>query len=130
MFNQIVTFAVNALLSALTPERVRGFIQTGVKAIQDHVRETETKSDDFLIPASNLVLAAIEVPGPDGQIDVSGELGKLFVALGDLKDMFVDAGLDHVEDTVEASENKLDDAVILPLCALVRKVLNVPDNDA
>jgi len=130
MFNQIVTFAVNALLSALTPERVKGFIQAGVKAIQDRARATETEADDFLIPASNLVLAALEVPGPDGQIDVSGELGKLFVSLGDLKDLFVDSALDYVEDSVVASENKLDDAVVLPLCSLVRRVLNVPDNDA
>jgi hypothetical protein len=129
MFNRIVTFAVNALLSALTPERVGGFIQTGVKAVQERVRKTETKADDFLIPASNLVLAALEVPGPDGQVDVSGELGKLFVALGDLKDLFIDSALDYVEDSVAASESKLDDAVVLPLCSLVRKVLNVPDND-
>lgn len=130
MLQQFAMFAVNALLSVLTPEKVREFIQAGVAKVQEYVRSTPGEVDDALvIPASNLVLAALEIPGPDGQIDINGELKKLFDALGDLKTVFIDAGLDYIEDKVIASENKIDDTVILPACNLVRTVLRVPDND-
>jgi len=48
------------------------------------------------------------------------------------KDKFkelVDALLDKIEDMVANSENKIDDAIVLPLCAKVRELLDVPDND-
>jgi len=42
---------------------------------------------------------------------------------------FVDLLLDFIEDTVQNSENKLDDAIVLPLCKLIRATFGVPDND-
>lgn len=45
-----------------------------------------------------------------------------------LKD-FVDMALDFVEDKVLGSKSKVDDAVVLPLCDMIRKAFNVPDND-
>ncbi|MGD9156813.1 MAG: hypothetical protein PVG39_00265 [Desulfobacteraceae bacterium] len=130
MLQQFTMFVVNALLSVLTPEKVRGFLQSGIAKIKEYVRSTPTDIDNSLvIPACNLVLAALEIPGPDGQIDINGELRKLFDALGDLKTIFLDAGLDYIEDRVIASENKVDNALILPACSLVRTVLRVPDND-
>lgn len=41
----------------------------------------------------------------------------------------VDAFLDKIEEAVEKSPNKIDDAVVLPLCRKARALLNVPDND-
>lgn len=41
----------------------------------------------------------------------------------------VDAFLDLIEDAVENSENKVDDAVVLPICKRIRETFNVPDND-
>uniref|UniRef100_A0A6M3MBI8 Uncharacterized protein n=1 Tax=viral metagenome TaxID=1070528 RepID=A0A6M3MBI8_9ZZZZ len=41
----------------------------------------------------------------------------------------VDAMLDVIEDSVEKSANKVDDIVVLPLCALIRRTFDVPDND-
>jgi hypothetical protein len=41
----------------------------------------------------------------------------------------VDAMLDIIEDTTAATENKIDDALILPLCARIRETFNVPDED-
>lgn len=130
MLQQFAMLAVNALLSVLTPEKIRAFISVGIAKVQEYVRSTPGDLDDSLvIPASNLVLAALEIPGPKGEIDISGELKKLFDALGDLKSIFIDAGLDYIEDKVEASENKVDDMIVLPACKLVRVVLRVPDND-
>ena len=41
----------------------------------------------------------------------------------------VDKLLDSIENAVEESEGKLDDAIILPLCDKARELLDVPDND-
>jgi len=42
---------------------------------------------------------------------------------------FIDQGLDYIEDRVADSKTKIDDVTILPLCALIRDALDVPDND-
>lgn len=42
---------------------------------------------------------------------------------------FIDAGLDWIEETVEKSETKIDDKLVLPICDLLRRTLNVPDDD-
>jgi hypothetical protein len=42
---------------------------------------------------------------------------------------FADKVLDWVEDAVERSENKLDDATVLPLCNMIRSAFDIPDND-
>jgi hypothetical protein len=129
MLKVFVSVAMNALMSVLTPELIRGFIQAGVAKISEHVAATKNKTDDILIPALNLVMSALDIPGPDGKIDISSELTKLFFALGAQKNEFIDAGLDWIENNIEATENKIDDMVVLPMCSLVRTVLNVPDND-
>lgn len=41
----------------------------------------------------------------------------------------VDALLDSIENAVEGSGNKVDDAIVLPLCNLVREAFDVPDDD-
>ena len=41
---------------------------------------------------------------------------------------FLDKGLDWVEDSIQESENVYDDA-LLPLIAVFRNALNIPDND-
>jgi hypothetical protein len=42
---------------------------------------------------------------------------------------FIDAGLDKIEDMVEKSETKVDDA-LLPVARQFRAIFDVPDNDA
>ena len=37
--------------------------------------------------------------------------------------------LDIIEDAALRSDNQIDDAVVLPLAAQLRKALDVPDND-
>lgn len=41
----------------------------------------------------------------------------------------IDTLLDKVEDKIAATENKIDDAVVLPLINKVREILDVPDGD-
>ena len=40
-----------------------------------------------------------------------------------------DKVLDLVEDAAVDSTNKIDDAVVLPICNLIRNAYNIPDND-
>lgn len=42
---------------------------------------------------------------------------------------FVDKMFDFVEDKVNATENKWDDTLILPLIAKAREAFDIPDND-
>ena len=41
----------------------------------------------------------------------------------------LDAMLDVIEDAVESSETKTDDAIIIPLMQRIREALEIPDND-
>ena len=41
----------------------------------------------------------------------------------------VDRLLDKVEDDAKESETKWDDILVLPLCKIVREILQVPDED-
>jgi len=51
-----------------------------------------------------------------------------FIKSLDIKDLqkFLDNMIDSVEDTIAASENKLDDS-LLPGLRLVRELFNIPD---
>ena len=41
----------------------------------------------------------------------------------------IDALIDKVEDWVKDTDSKIDDITILPLCKLIRRVADIPDND-
>lgn len=41
----------------------------------------------------------------------------------------IDTILDKIEQMAVDSENKIDDAVVLPLCKKIRELLDVPDTD-
>ena len=47
----------------------------------------------------------------------------------DLLKKFIDMVLDFVEDKVEGSKSTVDDAIVLPLCSMIRTAFDVPDND-
>jgi len=42
---------------------------------------------------------------------------------------WADMGLDAIEDAVADSPNKIDDAVVLPMCKIVREGFDIVDND-
>tara|TARA_Y100000310_G_scaffold315560_1_gene366279 strand:+ start:274 stop:492 length:219 start_codon:yes stop_codon:yes gene_type:complete len=47
----------------------------------------------------------------------------------DTLERFADNALDFIEDAVADSENKIDDAVVLPLCEVIRDAFHIEDND-
>ena len=42
---------------------------------------------------------------------------------------FIDMVLDFFEKFVLGTKSKIDDAIVLPICDLLRDTLNIPDND-
>ena len=42
---------------------------------------------------------------------------------------FADMALDFVEDAVQSSKNKIDDAIALPIIKQARTAFNIPDDD-
>ena len=41
----------------------------------------------------------------------------------------IDAAIDKVEDKIEASENKIDDWMLMPPIKALREYFDIPDND-
>ena len=41
----------------------------------------------------------------------------------------LDAFLDKIENAVQKSGNKIDDTIVLPILNIIRKQLNIEDND-
>jgi hypothetical protein len=53
----------------------------------------------------------------------------LNILSNDIMKLAVDKMLDFIEDYVTDSANKVDDALVLPLCRRIRETFDVPDND-
>jgi len=47
----------------------------------------------------------------------------------DLVKKFADMVLDFAEDFVLKTKSTIDDALVLPLCGLIRTTFDIPDND-
>jgi len=56
-----------------------------------------------------------------------GLIMKLFTP--ELLRSFLDMVLDFVENKVEGTASKVDDALVLPLCNMIRSAYGVPDDD-
>ena len=53
----------------------------------------------------------------------------LSVLSPELLKKFADMVLDFAEDYVLGTKSTIDDAIVLPICALIRKTFGIPDND-
>jgi hypothetical protein len=64
-------------------------------------------------------------------VDVLVKIVGLFLSFVDESVLrkFADMVLDFIEDAVADSENEIDDTLVLPLCKMIRKTFNIPDND-
>ena len=56
-----------------------------------------------------------------------GLIVKLFTP--ELLKSFLDTVLDFVEDKVLGTASTVDDKLVLPLCDVIRKAYNIPDDD-
>lgn len=53
----------------------------------------------------------------------------LSMLTSDVMKKIVDVMLDMAEEAAKDSTNTIDDAIVLPLCAQIRKTFDIPDND-
>jgi len=51
----------------------------------------------------------------------------LSVLTPELMKDFADMALDFVEERVLGTKSKVDDALVLPVCAMIRKTFDIPD---
>lgn len=60
-----------------------------------------------------------------------GQLIKTLVTIltPELMKTFADMVLDFVEEYVKGTKSKLDDRIVLPLCDVIRRAYDIPDND-
>ena len=57
-------------------------------------------------------------------------VGQLLALLSpDLLKDAVDQLLDFIEDKVLGSASSIDDAIVIPICDMIRKAFDIPDND-
>ena len=59
------------------------------------------------------------------------QLVPLFLSLltPDLLKNFADTLLDWIEDYVTGTASTVDDAIVLPMCEMIRNAFNIPDED-
>ena len=100
---QLILMAISLLMKLLSPELVKKGVDYLKEKIEAFVAGTDTSIDDF-------IYAALK-----GSSD-------------ELKAM-MDWGLDFIEDYVLGSASKIDDALILPVCSMIRVALEIPDED-
>jgi len=103
MKNMLLVWAIKIIMGILTPELIKGLWEKLKTVIAEYVAGTENTIDDF-------IWNFLKGGGPETVL-------------------IVDTILDYLEDKVLGSASTVDDALVLPVCDLLRNVLNVPDND-
>lgn len=103
MKNMLLVWAIKIIMGILSPELIAGLWANLKAKVTEYVVGTENTIDDF-------VWNLLKGGGPEMVL-------------------IVDAILDYIEDKVIGSASTIDDALVLPVCDLLRSVLNVPDND-
>jgi hypothetical protein len=101
MKQTIILMAISMLVRVLTPELIKEGWEFVKARVETYVKESENTLDDFLYSAIH------------GGAD-------------DLK-VIADFVLDFVRDFVLGTPSKIDDAVVLPICSMIRDAFNIPD---
>ena len=101
--------------------------------LEDLVERTENKFDDYLIPVLEVLRLTMSVGNPRY---LSGGLKDAFntiMAVNEKLDgdsyvkRLADKLLDYVEDYVEGTKSRIDDALVLPICKMVRSAFDIPE---
>ena len=104
MKNMLLVWAIKIVMGILSPELISGLWEKLKDIVTKYVEGTNNTVDDFVWNF------------------LKGGGGPEMV-------LIVDTILDYLEDKVLGSASKIDDVLVLPICDLLRNVLNVPDND-
>ena len=103
MKSLLFSLIIKSLFAILTPNLAQKLYETLIEKIDKYVVSTAYTIDD-------IIWATIKTGGEAMQ-----EVG--------------DYVLDFAENYVIGSKSKTDDALVLPLCKLLRETINIPDND-
>jgi len=106
MKNMFLMMAIKMIINILVkhaPDMIAGFWDSIREKAKEYVEGTDNTVDDWIYKA----------------IFEGGEDAKK------LADLVLDWG----EEYVLESKSKLDDAILLPIFAMIREVGNIPDND-
>ena len=103
MKQQLIMWAIKLLMGFLSPELLKKGKDYIVEKVEAYVEGTDNTVDDFFY---NVLKGQVET----------------LKALGDMI-------LDFCEDFVLGTNSKVDDALVLPVCQMIRTALDIPDND-
>lgn len=103
MKQAIILLAIKMIVKMFPPEKLKEMWVHILEKLNKYVEGTNNKIDDFIMSA------------------ISGSTDELKV--------LVDFILDFIEDRVLGSASTVDDALVLPICDLLRTTFNIPDND-
>lgn len=141
MKNGLLMMLLSQLLALLSPEMIKKTLNSALEFIEEKVNETATELDNAtILPVIKLIRTTLGIidsaPGNYQAVKsttammLNQLLSGLFMYLSpDLVKGFIDKGLDVIENTVEASETKLDDTLMLPIINMIRTTFDIPDND-
>ena len=136
---QLIILLINTVISLLNPSLMRKFADKLLDFIEEFVEGTKSTVDDEIVLP--LVAAIRKTFGIDDGIDEPGDdwdfvdLFKNIVTAilsaftPDLLKKFADVVLDFCEDYVIGTASMVDDMIVLPICAALRRILVIPDND-
>ena len=133
MKSQIIMYSLQLVLNLITPENLKELVLKVREYIVTKVLGTETKTDDYLFfPIMGVCDAILSLP-PDTRVDTRS-LSAIMSSLMNLLSKeeakkLMDFLLDILEDLIEKSENKWDDALIIPALRAFRTSFDIPDND-
>jgi len=100
---QLLMWGIKMLLGFLSPDLIKKGKDYIVEKVSAYVEGTENTIDDFFWNV------------------LQGQTESLKV-LGDMI-------LDFVEDFVMGTASEIDDALVLPVCNMIRSALDIPDDD-
>lgn len=133
-----IAMLVQLLLSVLSPERLKDFADTALDFIKEKVLGTASTIDDrIVLPICDMIREAFVIPDDNvkEKMEVKKNLIGMLIPLllssltpPLIKD-FADTALDFIEEKVLGTASKIDDALVLPVCNMIRNAFEIPDDD-
>jgi len=124
---------VALILGKITePAALRKFGGTLIKFAEDFVLGTKSQIDDALVlPLCKMIRETYDMHeyGDVKELLAAVSQAMVEVLSGERLKLFCDMLLDHVENYVMGTGSTIDDAMVLPLCNMIRNTFDIPDND-
>lgn len=120
------------LAKIVEPATLRKFGGTLLKFIEDFVLGTKSKVDDAIVlPLCDMIRDTYDMNeyGDVKELLAAVTQAMVDILSGERLKEFCDMILDFAENYVMGTGSTIDDALVLPLCNMIRTTFNIPDND-